>query len=105
MGGGTRPFLAKKLIRRVKPKWLLRNYKPTTPARRNMAATDLLGSCQRLLQREASLEPTEKDIPAVTTTGRITVRHRGGGNRTKYRVIDFKRNKLDVPATVTYFGI
>ncbi len=33
-------------------------------------------------------------------TGRITVRHQGGGNRTKYRVIDFKRQKTDMPATV-----
>ena len=36
----------------------------------------------------------------VTSYGRITVRHRGGGNRRKYRVIDFKRQKFDMPATV-----
>ena len=41
-----------------------------------------------------------KKTSGRNNTGRITVRHHGGGNRTKYRVIDFKRNKLDVPATV-----
>ena len=45
------------------------------------------------------LEPMKK-TSGRNNTGRITVRHHGGGNRTKYRVIDFKRNKLDVPATV-----
>mgnify|MGYP000137548930 CR=1 FL=1 len=39
-------------------------------------------------------------MPARNNTGKITVRHHGGGNRTKYRVIDFKRNKFGVPATV-----
>ena len=41
-----------------------------------------------------------KKASGRNNTGRITVRHHGGGNRTKYRVIDFKRNKFDVPATV-----
>ena len=46
------------------------------------------------------LEPMKKHS-GRNNTGRITVRHQGGGNRTKYRVIDFKRQKTDVPATVT----
>jgi large subunit ribosomal protein L2 len=45
------------------------------------------------------LEPMKKHS-GRNSYGRITVRHRGGGNRTKYRVIDFKRNKHDIPATV-----
>ena len=45
------------------------------------------------------LEPNKKHA-GRNNTGKITVRHHGGGNRTKYRVIDFKRNKFGVPATV-----
>ena len=42
----------------------------------------------------------EEETPAATSRGKITVRHQGGGNKVKYRIIDFKRNKLDIPAKV-----
>ena len=52
------------------------------------------------VEPERSLLEPMKKAAGRNNTGRITVRHHGGGNRTKYRVIDFKRNKFDVPATV-----
>lgn len=49
---------------------------------------------------EKSLLATKKKHSGRNNYGRITVRHRGGGNRQKYRIIDWKRNKTDIPATV-----
>jgi len=76
----------------------VKTYKPTTPARRQMSNVDY--SCLSKVAPERSLLEGKKKHSGRNSYGRITVRHQGGGNRQKYRVIDFKRNKLDVPATV-----
>lgn len=76
----------------------IKKYKPTTPGRRGMTVTDYSG-LSKVAPERSLLEPMKK-AAGRNNTGRITVRHHGGGNRTKYRVIDFKRNKFDVPATV-----
>lgn len=73
-------------------------YKPTTNARRNMSVTDY--SELSKVAPERSLLVSLKKNSGRNSYGRITVRHRGGGVRTKYRVIDFKRDKAGVPATV-----
>ena len=73
-------------------------YKPTTNARRNMSVTDYSG-LSKVAPEKSLLEPLKKNS-GRNSYGRITVRHRGGGNRRKYRVIDFKRQKFDVEATV-----
>ncbi len=76
----------------------IKKFKPTTPSRRNMTTTDY--SVLSKVEPERSLLEPLKHTAGRNNTGRITVRHHGGGNRTKYRVIDFKRNKLDVVAEV-----
>lgn len=76
----------------------IKSYKPTTNARRQMTVTDYSG-LSKVAPERSLLEPMKKKS-GRNSYGRITVRHRGGGNRTKYRVIDFKRNKLDMEATV-----
>ena len=76
----------------------IKKYKPTTPGRRGMTVTDY--SVLSKVEPERSLLEPMKKHSGRNNTGRITVRHHGGGNRTKYRVIDFKRSKFDVPATV-----
>ena len=73
-------------------------YKPTTNARRNMSTTDYTELSK--VAPERSLLVSLKKNSGRNSYGRITVRHRGGGVRTKYRVIDFKRNKADISATV-----
>ena len=65
------------------------NYKPTTNARRNMSVTDYSGLSKN--GPEKSLLAPLKKYSGRNSYGRITVRHRGGGNRRKYRLIDFKR--------------
>ena len=76
----------------------IRVYKPTTNARRNMSTIDYSGLSK--VKPERSLLATKKKHSGRNSYGRITVRHRGGGNRKKYRIIDFKRTKFDVPAEV-----
>ena len=76
----------------------IKKYKPTTPGRRGMTVTDY--SVLSKVEPERSLLESKNKHAGRNNTGKITVRHRGGGNRVKYRVIDFKRNKFDVPATV-----
>ena len=76
----------------------IKKYKPTTPGRRGMTVTDY--SVLSKVEPERSLLEPMKKSAGRNNTGSITVRHHGGGNRTKYRVIDFKRDKLDMPATV-----
>ncbi len=66
-------------------------YKPTTAGRRGMTVTDYSGLSK--VAPEKSLLEVMKKKSGRNSYGKITVRHRGGGNRTKYRVIDFKRNK------------
>ena len=73
-------------------------YKPTTNARRNMSVTDY-SALSKSGPEKSLLAPLNKKA-GRNSYGRITVRHRGGGNRRKYRIIDFKRNKNDMPATV-----
>ena len=73
-------------------------YKPTTNGRRNMSTTDY-SSLSKVEPCRSLLEPLKKTA-GRNSYGRITVRHHGGGNRKKYRVIDFKRQKLDVTAQV-----
>ncbi len=76
----------------------IRVYNPTTNARRNMSVTDF-SVLSKVPAERSLLEPMKKSS-GRNSYGRITVRHRGGGNRRKYRVIDFKRDKLQIPATV-----
>ena len=76
----------------------VKRYKPTSPARRFMtvsAYNELSGD-----KPEKSLLHDKRKTGGRNNMGRITVRHIGGGNRIKYRIIDFKRNKDGVPATV-----
>jgi len=76
----------------------IKSFKPTTPSRRSMTVTDY-----RVLSKvspERSLLEIKKKHSGRNNTGRITVRHRGGGNRVKYRIIDFKRNKTGMDANV-----
>ncbi|WBY64239.1 MAG: 50S ribosomal protein L2 [Thermocaproicibacter melissae] len=74
------------------------NFKPTTASRRNMSVIDY--SVLTKKAPEKSLLAPKKKKSGRNSYGRITVRHRGGGNRKKYRIIDFKRRKFDAPATV-----
>ena len=81
-------------------------YKPTTNARRNMSVTDYSG-LSKVAPEKSLLEPLKKHS-GRNSYGRITVRHRGGGNRRKYRIIDFKRQKFDVEGivkTIEYDGL
>lgn len=73
-------------------------YKPTTPARRHMSVPSFDEITK--FTPEKSLLATKKKNAGRNSYGRITVRHRGGGNRRKYRVIDFKRSKDGMNATV-----
>ena len=76
----------------------VKRYKPTSPARRFMtvsAYTELSGD-----KPERSLLHDKRKSGGRNNQGKITVRHIGGGNKTKYRIIDFKRNKDGIPATV-----
>ncbi len=73
-------------------------YKPTTSARRDMSVVDY-SELSKAAPERSLLAPLKKKS-GRNSYGRITVRHRGGGNRRKYRIIDFKRDKVDMPATV-----
>jgi large subunit ribosomal protein L2 len=73
-------------------------YKPTSSGRRNMSVTDY-SVLSKVEPEKSLLEPLRKKS-GRNSYGRITVRHRGGGNRRKYRIIDFKRSKFGVPAVV-----
>ena len=77
----------------------IKSYKPTTPARRNMTVSAFDG-IDKKAKPERSLTENLKKNAGRNSYGRITVRHRGGGNKRKYRIIDFKRNKMDMTATV-----
>ena len=73
-------------------------YKPTTPARRNMSVPSFEEITK--FTPEKSLVQIKKKHAGRNNYGKITVRHHGGGNKQKYRIIDFKRQTLDVPAKV-----
>ena len=76
----------------------IRRYKPTSPGRRFMTVSmfDEI-TCST---PERSLLAVKKKTGGRNATGKLTVRHIGGGNKIKYRIIDFKRNKYDIPAKV-----
>ena len=76
----------------------IKSYKPTTNGRRGMTVTDYSG-LSKVAPCKSLLEPI-KEHSGRNSYGRITVRHRGGRVRRKYRVIDFKRNKLNMNAQV-----
>ena len=73
-------------------------YKPTTAGRRDMSTTDYSGLSK--VAPEKSLLAVIKKTAGRNNSGKITVRHHGGGNRRKYRIIDWKRDMNGVPATV-----
>ena len=77
----------------------IKTYKPTTPSRRHMSVSGFDGVDKHATPQKELVEVLKKHS-GRNSYGRITVRHQGGGNRKKYRVIDFKRDKMDVPATV-----
>ena len=77
----------------------IKTYKPTTPSRRHMSVSGFDGVDKHAKPQKELVEVLKKHS-GRNSYGSITVRHQGGGNRKKYRVIDFKRDKMDVPATV-----
>ena len=76
----------------------IRVYKPTSPARRFMSVLTFEEVTTN--KPEKSLLTTKKNKAGRNKQGKITVRHQGGGNKVKYRTIDFRRNKDDIPAKV-----
>ena len=76
----------------------IKKYGPYTPSRRNMTGLDFADITKST--PEKSLTTSLKKNAGRNNQGKITVRHQGGGSRRKYRIIDFKRNKDGVPATV-----
>ena len=76
----------------------IKHYRPYTPSRRNMTSSTFEEITKKT--PEKSLLATKKKNSGRNSYGRITVRHQGGGNRQKYRIIDFKRLKDDMTATV-----
>ena len=76
----------------------IKHFKPYTASRRNMTVSDYSEITKKT--PEKSLLTTKKEKAGRNSYGRITVRHQGGGNRQKYRIIDFKRQKDNMEATV-----
>lgn len=74
-------------------------YRPTTPSRRQMSVSGFDG-VDKKAKPERSLTEVKKKHSGRNNHGRITVRHKGGANRRKFRIIDFKRNRIDEEATV-----
>ncbi len=75
-----------------------KKFRPTTPSLRGMSVSDFAEVTKKT--PEKSLLSVKKKNAGRNAQGKITVRHQGGGNRQKYRIIDFKRNKEDMEATV-----
>jgi large subunit ribosomal protein L2 len=76
----------------------LKSYKPYTPSRRHMVLSDFADITKSTPER--SLVKSQKSKAGRNSAGRISVRHRGGGHKRRYRVIDFKRDKFGIPAKV-----
>ena len=76
----------------------IKTFNPYTPSRRAMTMLDNAEITKAA--PEKSLTVSLKKTAGRNNQGKITVRHHGGGSRRKYRIIDFKRNKVDIPATV-----
>ena len=74
----------------------IKSFKPTTPARRHMTVSGFDGIDKKAKARERPLLRFLRRMPGRNSYGKITVRHRGGGSKRKYRIIDFKRDKMDV---------
>ena len=79
----------------------IKTYNPYTPSRRNMTGLDFVEITKSA--PEKSLLAKKDKTAGRNNQGKITVRHHGGGNRQKYRIIDFKRRKDGIPATVICF--
>jgi large subunit ribosomal protein L2 len=77
----------------------IKRYKPTTPSLRHMKTVDSKELTPGV-KPVKSLLSSKKSSGGRNNAGRITVRHRGGGVKRRYRIVDFKRNKQDIPATV-----
>ena len=77
----------------------IKSFKPYTPSRRNMTVSAFDG-VDKKAKPERSLLETIKKNGGRNSYGRITVRHHGGGNKRKFRIIDFRRDKMEMPATV-----
>jgi len=78
----------------------IKKYKPTSPGRRNSSVIDYKSVLTPGVTPEKSLLDVKKKNAGRNNTGSITVRHKGGAVKRKYRIIDFKRNKYDIPGTV-----
>ncbi len=76
----------------------LKKYKPTTPSRRHMV-TSAFETITKSTPERSLLRP-KKSTGGRNSSGRLTTRHKGGGHKRRYRVIDFKRNKFGIPAKV-----
>ena len=76
----------------------IKTYRPTTPARRQMSVSGFDGVDKHAKPEKGLIEVRKKNS-GRNSYGRITVRHKGGGNRRKYRVIDFKRDKSSTTRT------
>ena len=76
----------------------LKKFKPTTPGQRHKIAVDM--SDITASKPEKSLVSSMKKSGGRNNDGRMTMRYLGGGHKQKYRIIDFKRDKFDIPATV-----
>ena len=76
----------------------IKSHNPTSPGRRFLKRTDFAEVTKGT--PEKSLTKSLKRSGGRNNTGRMTVRHRGGGHKRRYRVVDFKRNKTGVPATI-----
>ena len=77
----------------------IKTYRPTSPARRQMSVSGFDGVDKHAKPEKSLIEVVKKNS-GRNSYGRITVRHKGGGTRRKYRVIDFRRDKLDMPGKV-----
>ena len=80
----------------------IRKYKPVTPGRRGATVSDFTELTDRRKKPERRLTKLRKKTGGRNNQGRITTRHRGGGHKQKYRIIDFKRTKDGVPAKVAF---
>ena len=76
----------------------IKKYNPTSPGRRGMTVSTFEEITKH--EPEKSLLAPLKSTGGRNNTGRLTTRHKGGGHKKQYRIIDFKRNKDNIPATV-----
>lgn len=76
----------------------IKKVKPTSAGRRHASYLDFSDITTNIPQK--SLTRSKKKISGRNNQGKITTRHRGGGNKQKYRIIDFKRDKIDIPAKI-----